>query len=192
VREMARALTGWTAEWTESSGLQNFQYKVSRHDNGSKTVFGQKANGTSTTPCVCAGEPAAPVLLRQPAVELLRAHASDEATLAALQGVYLREDDASIRAVVEAILQHPDFLDGPELLTPPVVYTPACCARSAARSTPPPGLAVGGRRTAALLSAECLGLGLHALDGHLDGQGTLGNGELRDRQELPQPVALGG
>ena len=28
----------------------------------------------------------------------------------------------SIRAVVEAILQHPDFLDGPELVTPPVVY----------------------------------------------------------------------
>jgi hypothetical protein len=28
----------------------------------------------------------------------------------------------SIRAVVEAILLHPDFLSGPELVTPPVVY----------------------------------------------------------------------
>ncbi len=28
----------------------------------------------------------------------------------------------SIQAVVEAILQHPDFYEGPELLTPPVVY----------------------------------------------------------------------
>ena len=45
----------------------------------------------------------------------------DEATLASLQGVYLASG-YSIGAVVEAILQHPDFLDGPELLTPPVVY----------------------------------------------------------------------
>jgi hypothetical protein len=28
----------------------------------------------------------------------------------------------SIQAVVEAILQHPDFYEGPELVTPPVVY----------------------------------------------------------------------
>ncbi|HWX74181.1 MAG TPA: DUF1800 family protein, partial [Solirubrobacteraceae bacterium] len=39
VREMARALTGWTAEWTESSGLQNFRFDSSRHDATAKTVF---------------------------------------------------------------------------------------------------------------------------------------------------------
>ena len=41
VREMARALTGWNAEWTESAGLQNFRFENSRHDGGNKTVFGQ-------------------------------------------------------------------------------------------------------------------------------------------------------
>ena len=45
----------------------------------------------------------------------------DEATLASLQGLYI-STGYSIRAVVEAILQHPDFYEGPELVTPPVVY----------------------------------------------------------------------
>jgi hypothetical protein len=45
----------------------------------------------------------------------------DEATLASLQGAYV-SSGYSIRAVVEAILQHPAFLGGPELVTPPVVY----------------------------------------------------------------------
>jgi len=44
-----------------------------------------------------------------------------QATLASLQGLYI-SSGYSIRAVVEAILQHPDFYEGPELLTPPVVY----------------------------------------------------------------------
>ena len=45
----------------------------------------------------------------------------DEATLASLQGLYVGSG-YSIRAIVEAILLHPDFYAGPELVTPPVVY----------------------------------------------------------------------
>jgi uncharacterized protein (DUF1800 family) len=45
----------------------------------------------------------------------------DEATLASLQGLYM-SSGYSIRAVIEAILQHPDFHQGPELVTPPVVF----------------------------------------------------------------------
>jgi len=47
--------------------------------------------------------------------------APSETTLASLQGLYASSGH-SIRAVAEAILQHPDFYEGPELLTPPVVY----------------------------------------------------------------------
>ena len=43
----------------------------------------------------------------------------DEATLASLQGLYIGSG-YDIRAVLEAILQHPDFYEGPELVTPPV------------------------------------------------------------------------
>jgi uncharacterized protein (DUF1800 family) len=45
----------------------------------------------------------------------------DAATLASLQGVYT-SSGYNIRAVVEAILQHPQLYDGPELVKPPVVY----------------------------------------------------------------------
>jgi uncharacterized protein (DUF1800 family) len=44
-----------------------------------------------------------------------------EATLASLESLYT-SSGYSIQAVVEAILQHPDFYEGPELVTPPVVY----------------------------------------------------------------------
>ena len=45
----------------------------------------------------------------------------DRSTLAALQGLYLRSGHA-IRPVLEAILLHPDFHHGDELVIPPVVY----------------------------------------------------------------------
>ena len=44
-----------------------------------------------------------------------------EATLASLEGLYV-SSGFSIGPVVEAILQCPEFLDGPELVTPPVVF----------------------------------------------------------------------
>jgi hypothetical protein len=122
VREMARALTGWRAEWTESEGLQNFHFDASRHDKRNKSIFGQTGSWNY--------EDAVQLCLHHPL------HASffvsklwsyfvpvppSEATLASLQGIYT-SSSFSIRAVVEAILAHPDFLDGPALVTPPVVY----------------------------------------------------------------------
>ena len=77
VREMARALTGWTAEWTESAGLQNFRFQASRHDTGNKTVFGQtgKWSWEDAVQHVRLAPPPCFVLLRE-ALELLRAHAA--------------------------------------------------------------------------------------------------------------------
>jgi uncharacterized protein (DUF1800 family) len=46
----------------------------------------------------------------------------DNQTLAALQNVYI-SSGYGIRPVVEAILQHPAFYEGPELVKEPVVYT---------------------------------------------------------------------
>ena len=116
VREMARALTGWRADWTESAGLQNFRFDPSRHDSGTKTVFGQTGNWNwEDAVRLCMTHPLHAVVLRQQAVELLRARRRpSESTLASLQGLYA-SSGYSIAAVVEAILQHPDFLDGPEL-----------------------------------------------------------------------------
>jgi uncharacterized protein (DUF1800 family) len=122
VREMARALTGWTAEWTESSGLQNFHFSSSRHDGGNKTVFGQTGNwGWEDAVHLCVSHPLHASFFVSKLWSYFVPVPPDEATLASLQGLYLGSG-YSIRAVVEAILQHPTFLDGPELVTQPVVF----------------------------------------------------------------------
>ena len=122
VREMARALTGWTAEWTESAGLQNFRFQPSQHDNGNKTVFGQTGRWNwEDAVRMCVAHPLHPSFFVAKLWSYFVPLPPDEATYASLQGLYV-SSGYSILAVVEAILQHPTFLDGPELLTPPVVY----------------------------------------------------------------------
>jgi Protein of unknown function (DUF1800) len=122
VRQLARALTGWTADWTESSGLENFRFVVSRHDGGNKTVFGQTGKwGWEDAVRLCVAHPLHPSFFAAKLWSYFVPQPPSEATLASLQGIYL-SSGYEIRPVVEAILQHPDFLDGPELVTPPVVY----------------------------------------------------------------------
>jgi len=122
IREMARALTGWTAEWTESSGLQNFHFDASRHDAGNKTVFGQTGKWNYEDAVrLCVSHPLHASFFVSKLWSYFVPAPPDEATLASLQGLYLASG-YGIRAVVEAILQHPDFLQGPDLVTPPVVY----------------------------------------------------------------------
>jgi hypothetical protein len=122
VREMARTLTGWTAEWSEQEGLHNFHFDPSRHDTGQKTVFGQTGNWDwEDAVRLCVEHPLHPSFFVTKLWGYFVAGEPDEATLASLQNVYV-SSGYSIRAVVEAILQHPDFYEGPELVTPPVVY----------------------------------------------------------------------
>ena len=122
VREMARALTGWSAEWTQSSGLVNFRFDPSRHDTGLKTVFGQTGNWNwEDAVRLCLSHPLHASYFVGKLWSYFVPTPPDTATLASLQGLY-NGSGHSIRAVVEAILVHPAFLDGPELVTPPVVY----------------------------------------------------------------------
>jgi uncharacterized protein (DUF1800 family) len=122
VREQARALTGWTAEWTQSSGLQNFRFDESRHDEGLKTVFGQSGNWNwEDAVRLCVSHPLHPSFFVSKLWSYFVPTPPSQETLASLQGLYASSGH-SIRAIVEAILAHPDFLDGPELVTPPVVF----------------------------------------------------------------------
>jgi hypothetical protein len=41
VRELARSLTGWRADWTAEAGLHNFRFDATRWDTDSKIVFGR-------------------------------------------------------------------------------------------------------------------------------------------------------
>jgi hypothetical protein len=123
VRQQARALTGWTAEWSSEEGLHDFHFDPTRHDTEDKTVFGQTGNWNwEDAVRLCVEHPLHPSFFVTKLWGYFIPSEPDEATLAALQGLYL-SSGYSIRAVVEAILQHPDFYEGPELVTPPVVYT---------------------------------------------------------------------
>jgi hypothetical protein len=122
VREMGRALTGWQAEWSSEGGMHNFHYDPSKHDEGQKTVFGQTGNWDwEDAVRMCVSHPLHPSFFVTKLWGYFIPTQPDEATLASLQGLYT-SSGFSIGAVVEAILQHPDFYEGPELVTPPVVY----------------------------------------------------------------------
>jgi uncharacterized protein (DUF1800 family) len=122
VREMARALTGWRSEWSTQLGNHNFRFDASYHDSGGKTVFGQTgAWDYRDAVNLCVSHPLHPSFFVIKLWGYFVAAPPDEQTLASLQGLYT-STGFSIRAVVEAILQHPDFLEGPELVTPPVVF----------------------------------------------------------------------
>src|SRR3984893_2171256 len=122
VREMARALTGWRADWSSELGLHNFRFDPSSHDTEPKTVFGQTGNWDYTDAVrLCVSHPLHASFFVAKLWGYFVPSPPDGPTLASLQGVYL-SSGYSIRAVVEAILQHPAFYEGPELVTPPVVF----------------------------------------------------------------------
>jgi hypothetical protein len=122
VREMARALTGWTADWSNELGLHNFRFDPSRHDDEAKTVFGQTGNWNwEDAVRLCVNHPLHASFFVTKLWGYFIPTPPDAATSASLQGIYLRSG-YSIGAVVEAVLQHPDFYEGPEMVTPPVVY----------------------------------------------------------------------
>ncbi|HME02476.1 MAG TPA: DUF1800 domain-containing protein [Solirubrobacteraceae bacterium] len=122
VREMARTLTGWRNDWSAELGDYNFRFDPEYHDTGLKTVFGQTGNWNYEDAVrLCVSHPLHPSFFVTKLWGYFIPSQPDGATLASLQGLYV-SSGYSIRAVVEAILQHPDFYEGPELLTPPVVY----------------------------------------------------------------------
>jgi uncharacterized protein (DUF1800 family) len=122
VREMARALTGWTNEWSESQGAFDFHFDPDAHDSGLKTVFGKTGNWNwEDAVRMCVSHPLHASFFVTKLWGYFIPEQPSEATLASLQGLYV-SSGFSIRAVVEAILQHPDFFGAAELVTPPVVY----------------------------------------------------------------------
>jgi Protein of unknown function (DUF1800) len=122
VREMARALTGWTAEWSSAEGMHEFEFDSARHDKHEKTVFAKTGDwGWEDAVRLCVEHPLHASFFVTKLWGYFIPTQPSEDTLASLQGLYL-SSGYSIRAVVEAILQHPDFYEGPELVTPPAVY----------------------------------------------------------------------
>jgi hypothetical protein len=122
VRELARALTGFRADWIDEVGWRNFRFDPRYHDSDQKTIFGKTGDFDW-----------------RDAVDLClqnKFHASffvtklwsyfvptppSEATQAMLQKLYL-DSGYGIAPVVEAILKHPDLYGKGAMVKPPVVY----------------------------------------------------------------------
>jgi uncharacterized protein (DUF1800 family) len=122
VREQARALTGWTSTWKRGMGQTDFRFDQSRHDPGTKVIFGRKG--------AFSWRDSVELTLHHPK------HASffvtklwsyfvpgppDARTRVALEALY-KSNDYEVRPVLEAILRHPALYTGPRMVKPPVVY----------------------------------------------------------------------
>jgi hypothetical protein len=122
VRELARALTGWRADWADGTGLTNFRYDPRRHDGGSKTVFGETGNWDWRDAVrLCLENPYHASFFVTKLWSYFVPTPPSEATQAALQKLYL-DSGYGIAPVVEAILKHPDLYSGHAMVKPPVVY----------------------------------------------------------------------
>jgi len=122
VREQARALTGWTSRWKPGKGQTDFHFDASRHDPGTKIIFGKKG--------AFSWRDSVELTLHHPA------HASffvtklwsyfvpvppDPHTKVGLEQLYT-SGGFEVRPVLEAILSHPALHTGPRMVKPPVVY----------------------------------------------------------------------
>jgi uncharacterized protein (DUF1800 family) len=123
VRDMARAMTGWRNDWSAERGSYNFRFDASYHDAGAKTIFGQTgAFDWRDGVRLCVEHPLHASFFVTKLWSSFVPVAPDDATLASLIGIYT-SGGREIRPVVEAILQHPAFFDGPEMVIPPIVWT---------------------------------------------------------------------
>ncbi|MEA2192250.1 MAG: hypothetical protein QOI73_2371 [Solirubrobacteraceae bacterium] len=126
VRELARALSGWTADWQNDVGWVNFRFVATRADTGSKTLWAgtpHEQTGAFDYADACA------LVLDNPyhrSFFVLKLWSyfvpspPSASTQAALEALY-DSSGRSIGAVVEAILLHPDLYLGAPLVKPPAV-----------------------------------------------------------------------
>jgi hypothetical protein len=122
VRELARCFTGFDYDWDDTLGPVNFRYVATRHDNTNKTVYGHTGNWTWQDGCrLCVENPLHASFFVQKLWSYFVPQPPSADTLSALTSLYTSNSYA-IRPVLEAILMHPDFYEGPAMVKPPVVY----------------------------------------------------------------------
>jgi uncharacterized protein (DUF1800 family) len=109
VREQARALTGWTADWREGKGYVNFRYASRLHDPAMKRVFGRSGRYDWSDACnLCLKHPRHAGFFVDKLWSYFVPTPPPGATRKALIRVY-RKSGCKVRPVVRAILRHPSF-----------------------------------------------------------------------------------
>jgi hypothetical protein len=122
VHEQARALTGFTNDWSDSAGPTNFRFDPSLHDTGVKRIFGHRGRFDYHDTCrLCVHHPLHPSFMVAKLWGYFVGAPIPAGDLRVLEAVY-RSTGFETRPLVEAILRHPLFHDGPRMVIPPVVY----------------------------------------------------------------------
>ena len=123
VREQARALTGFTSDWSEAEGQHNFHFEDKRHDNDPKTIFGKTGNFGWQDSCnLCIDHPDHAAFFVQKLWSYFVPVPLTGKNLKAFISLYKRKG-YRVRPVVQAILMHPAFYKGPGMIKPPIVFT---------------------------------------------------------------------
>jgi uncharacterized protein (DUF1800 family) len=123
VREQARALTGWTADWKNGPGWVDFHFKRENHDDAMKVIFGKAGPFTwKSAVKLCITHPKHPAYFVNRLWSYFIPVPPDTTTANLLQKLYVHSG-FQVRPVVAAILRHPTLYQGPRMVKSPVVYT---------------------------------------------------------------------
>lgn len=123
VREHARALTGWTNSYDAHGKPDRFWYDPGLHDPGTKAIFGERGRyDWRDSAGLCINHRAHPSFFVDKLWSYFVPTPPSRSTRRGLQRLY-RAKGERVRPVVEAILSHPDFYEGPPMVKPPVIYT---------------------------------------------------------------------
>ncbi len=121
VHENALALTGFTADWTDR-GPSNFRYVPALHDNRVKTIFGHRGRFGWRDSCrLAVTHPDHPAFMVAKLWGYFVGAAMPARTAAELERAYVGAGLA-VRPLIEAILRHPLFYEGPRMVLAPVVF----------------------------------------------------------------------
>jgi uncharacterized protein (DUF1800 family) len=122
VREIARSLSGWRADWDDDIGLYNFRFDTRRWDAGSKTVFGHTGAFTWEDACRLVVEhPLHPSFFVRKLWSYFIPTPPSQAQADALAKTYL-DSGFEIRPVLEAILRAPELYGPARMIKPTVVF----------------------------------------------------------------------
>lgn len=123
VHQNARALTGWTNDWSERQGPVNFRFEPALHDDGVKRIFGHRGRfNWRDSVRLAVTHPDHPSFMVAKLWGYFIGAELPGATAQLLQRAYVKSG-YEVRPLVEAILRHPLFYEGPRLVIPPVVWT---------------------------------------------------------------------
>ena len=129
VRELARALTGWRADWSDAEGtFVNFRFDAYRHDTGTKSLWAgtpharSGAFGWEQAVRLCLEHPMHAEFFVRKLWSYFIPTPPGDATRAQLEQLYVSSGH-QIRPVVEAILTHDDLYSrSAPMVKPPAVY----------------------------------------------------------------------